>query len=191
MPGASSLIQRDGQQPAISRHSRRGTACPRPATRSIRYVNLRDRDADPRSSSGGNPESAPIPRRSCISLRREKMLTFRGQCRPITTNYGRNRFARRSHGSRSCRAAGATVPQVFADCLAPRTIVVVPGLSVDHEAARADRWSAPHYEERRLTILMLLRCRHPHSSVACRVKAGAQRCDRLRLLPAGERRGMS
>src|ERR1019366_8808528 len=46
--------------------------------------------------------------------------------------------------------------QLFADCLAPRTIVVVPGLSVDQELlARID--GLPHYEERQLTMLMLLR----------------------------------
>jgi hypothetical protein len=46
--------------------------------------------------------------------------------------------------------------QVFADRLAPRTIVVVPGLSLDQELlARID--GLPHYEERQLTMLMLLR----------------------------------
>src|SRR5271166_5653475 len=46
--------------------------------------------------------------------------------------------------------------RVFADRLAPRTIVVVPGLSVDQELlARID--GLPHYEERQLTMLMLLR----------------------------------
>ena len=49
--------------------------------------------------------------------------------------------------------------EVFTDCLAPRTIVVVPGLSVDHELlARID--GLPHYEERQLTMLMLLRMPH-------------------------------
>ena len=46
--------------------------------------------------------------------------------------------------------------EVFADRLAPRTIVVVPGLSVDQELlARIE--GLPHYEERQLTMLMLLR----------------------------------
>src|SRR5450755_161696 len=46
--------------------------------------------------------------------------------------------------------------QVFADRLAPRTIVVVPGLSVDQELL-ARIAGLPHYEERQLTMLMLLR----------------------------------
>jgi len=46
--------------------------------------------------------------------------------------------------------------EVFADRLAPRTIVVVPGLSVDQDLlARIE--GLPHYEERQLTMLMLLR----------------------------------
>jgi hypothetical protein len=46
--------------------------------------------------------------------------------------------------------------QVFADRLAPRTIVVVPGLSLDQELlARIE--GLAHYEERQLTMLMLLR----------------------------------
>ncbi len=46
--------------------------------------------------------------------------------------------------------------QVFADRLAPRTIVVVPGLNLDQELlARID--GVTHYEERQLTMLMLLR----------------------------------
>ncbi len=46
--------------------------------------------------------------------------------------------------------------RVFADRLAPRTIVVVPGLSLDQELlARIN--GLPHYEERQLTMLMLLR----------------------------------
>ena len=46
--------------------------------------------------------------------------------------------------------------KVFADRLAARTIVVVPGLSVDQALlARID--GLPHYEERQLTMLMLLR----------------------------------
>jgi hypothetical protein len=45
---------------------------------------------------------------------------------------------------------------VFSDPQAPRTVVVVPGLSMDHEIlARID--GLPHYEERQLTMLMLLR----------------------------------
>jgi hypothetical protein len=45
---------------------------------------------------------------------------------------------------------------VFADRLAPRTIVVVPGLSVDQDLlGRIEGLS--HYEERQLTMLMLLR----------------------------------
>ncbi len=46
--------------------------------------------------------------------------------------------------------------QVFADRLAPRTIVVVPGLSLDTELlARVEGFT--HYEERQLTMLMLLK----------------------------------
>lgn len=45
---------------------------------------------------------------------------------------------------------------VFADFAAPRTVVVVPGLSLDQELlARID--GLQHYEERQLTMLMLLR----------------------------------
>jgi hypothetical protein len=45
---------------------------------------------------------------------------------------------------------------VFADPAAPRTVVVVPGLSLDQELlARID--GVQHYEERQLTMLMLLR----------------------------------
>jgi hypothetical protein len=45
---------------------------------------------------------------------------------------------------------------VFADPSAPRTVVVVPGLSLDQEMlARID--GVQHYEERQLTMLMLLR----------------------------------
>lgn len=46
--------------------------------------------------------------------------------------------------------------RVFADRLAPRTIVVVPGLSVDQELLSRIE-GLPHYEERQLTMLMLLR----------------------------------
>ncbi len=46
--------------------------------------------------------------------------------------------------------------RVFADRLAPRTIVVVPGLSLDAELlARVEGFT--HYEERQLTMLMLLK----------------------------------
>lgn len=46
--------------------------------------------------------------------------------------------------------------RVFADPAAPRTVVVVPGLSMDQELlARID--GLQHYEERQLTMLMLLR----------------------------------
>ncbi len=46
--------------------------------------------------------------------------------------------------------------KVFADRLEPRTIVVVPGLSVDQELL-ARIAGLPHYEERQLTMLMLLK----------------------------------
>jgi len=46
--------------------------------------------------------------------------------------------------------------QVFADPLAPRTVVVVPGLSVDAEVL-AKVAGGLHYEERQLAMLMLLR----------------------------------
>ena len=46
--------------------------------------------------------------------------------------------------------------KVFADPLAPRTVVVVPGLSVDAEVL-AKVTGALHYEERQLSMLMLLR----------------------------------
>ena len=46
--------------------------------------------------------------------------------------------------------------RLFADRLAPRTIVVVPGLSLDAELlARVEGFT--HYEERQLTMLMLLK----------------------------------
>jgi hypothetical protein len=46
--------------------------------------------------------------------------------------------------------------RVFADPAAPRTVVVVPGLSMDQELlSRID--GLQHYEERQLTLLMLLR----------------------------------
>lgn len=46
--------------------------------------------------------------------------------------------------------------RVFADRLAPRTIVVVPGLSMDADLlARIEGFT--HYEERQLTMLMLLK----------------------------------
>ena len=54
------------------------------------------------------------------------------------------------------RGLPALFERVFADRMAPRTIVVVPGLSVDQELlARIE--GLPHYEERQLTMLMLLR----------------------------------
>jgi hypothetical protein len=46
--------------------------------------------------------------------------------------------------------------EVFADASAPRTVVVVPGLSVDQDLmSRVE--GLQHYEERQLTMLMLLR----------------------------------
>jgi len=45
--------------------------------------------------------------------------------------------------------------QVFADRLAPRTVVVVPGLSVDAEVLSKVR-GCQHYEERQLSMLTLL-----------------------------------
>ncbi len=46
--------------------------------------------------------------------------------------------------------------RVFADTSAPRTVVVVPGLSLDQELlSRID--GLQHYEERQLTLLMLLK----------------------------------
>jgi hypothetical protein len=51
---------------------------------------------------------------------------------------------------------GPLFHRVFADPAAPRTVVVVPGLSMDQELlARID--GLQHYEERQLTLLMLLR----------------------------------
>jgi len=45
---------------------------------------------------------------------------------------------------------------LLADPVAPRTVVVVPGLSIDQEMmSRID--GLQHYEERQLTMLMLLR----------------------------------
>jgi len=46
--------------------------------------------------------------------------------------------------------------QVFGDPLAPRTVVVVPGLSMDPEVL-AKVVGCLHYEERQLAMLMLLR----------------------------------
>ena len=46
--------------------------------------------------------------------------------------------------------------KVFADRLAPRTVVVVPGLSMDGDAL-AKVLAGLHYEERQLAMLMLLR----------------------------------
>jgi hypothetical protein len=46
--------------------------------------------------------------------------------------------------------------EVFADPLAPRTVVVVPGLSVDPEVL-SKVTAGPHYEERQLSMLTLLR----------------------------------
>lgn len=45
---------------------------------------------------------------------------------------------------------------VFADPRAPRTVVVIPGLSMDREIISRVQ-GLPHYEERQLTMLMLLR----------------------------------
>jgi hypothetical protein len=49
--------------------------------------------------------------------------------------------------------------KVFADPLAPRTVVVVPGLSVDADVL-ATVAGCLHYEERQLAMLMLLRLPH-------------------------------
>jgi hypothetical protein len=49
--------------------------------------------------------------------------------------------------------------QVFSDPLAPRTVVVVPGLSMDPEVL-AKVTGCLHYEERQLAMLMLLRLPH-------------------------------
>lgn len=46
--------------------------------------------------------------------------------------------------------------EVYADPLAERTVVVIPGLSLDQETL-AHIVGAPHYEERQLSMLMLLR----------------------------------
>ena len=46
--------------------------------------------------------------------------------------------------------------EVYADPLAERTVVVIPGLSLDQETL-AHIAGAPHYEERQLSMLMLLR----------------------------------
>jgi hypothetical protein len=49
--------------------------------------------------------------------------------------------------------------RVFADRLAPRTIEVVPGLSLDAEVlARVEGFT--HYEERQLTMPILLKMRN-------------------------------
>ena len=60
-------------------------------------------------------------------------------------------------------ALQARLPQlfrrVFADPLAPRTVVVVPGLSVDEEVL-GKVLGCQHYEERQLSMLMLLRLRN-------------------------------
>ena len=73
--------------------------------------------------------------------------------------------------------------QLFADCLAPRTIVVVPGLSVDQELlARID--GLPHYEERQLTMLMLLRMPNTRMVFLTSVAVDASIVDcYLQLLP--------
>jgi len=52
--------------------------------------------------------------------------------------------------------------EVYADPLAERTVVVIPGLSVDQETL-SHIPGAPHYEERQLSMLMLLRL--PHTRV--------------------------
>ena len=46
--------------------------------------------------------------------------------------------------------------KVFSDPLAPRTVVAIPGLSMDHEVLERVV-GGRHYEERQLTMLMLLR----------------------------------
>ena len=46
--------------------------------------------------------------------------------------------------------------RVFTDRLVPRTVVVIPSLSLDTEVM-AKIPGAPHYEERLLCLLMLLR----------------------------------
>lgn len=50
---------------------------------------------------------------------------------------------------------------VYADPLAERTVVVIPGLSLDQETLTHIA-GAPHYEERQLSMLMLLRLPRTH-----------------------------
>jgi len=73
--------------------------------------------------------------------------------------------------------------QIFADRLAPRTIVVVPGLSLDQELlARID--GLPHYEERQLTMLMLLKMPNTRMVFLTSVAVDASIVDYyLQLLP--------
>ncbi|MCY3846534.1 MAG: ATP-grasp domain-containing protein [Acidobacteria bacterium] len=54
------------------------------------------------------------------------------------------------------RRLGPLYRRVFADRLAPRTVVVVPSLSLDADIITKIQ-GAPHYEERLLCLLMLLR----------------------------------
>lgn len=51
--------------------------------------------------------------------------------------------------------------EVYADPLAERTVVVIPGLSLDQDTL-AHIAGAPHYEERQLSMLMLLRLPRTH-----------------------------
>ncbi len=64
------------------------------------------------------------------------------------------------------RALQASFPEqyrrVFSDAAAPRTVVIVPSLSLDQEVL-AKISGAHHYEQRMLSLLMLLR--YPHAQV--------------------------
>ena len=46
--------------------------------------------------------------------------------------------------------------KIFPDKLAPRTVVILPSLSLDHDILSKVK-GAPYYEERMLCLLMLLR----------------------------------
>ncbi len=73
--------------------------------------------------------------------------------------------------------------KIFADRLAPRTIVVVPGLSLDQELLeRID--GLTHYEERQLTMLMLLKMPNTRMVFLTSVAVDASIVDYyLQLLP--------
>ncbi len=73
--------------------------------------------------------------------------------------------------------------QIFADRLAPRTIVVVPGLSLDQELL-ARIAGLTHYEERQLTMLMLLKMPNTRMVFLTSVAVDASIVDYyLQLLP--------